>query len=260
MKQFVVVAFYKFVQLPDYSLMKEPLITLMKENHIKGTIILAQEGINGSFCAERDALMVLIGAIQRYPELVDLSFKETYSDFNPFDKAKVKLRKEIVTMGDESVNPALGLGTHVSPTVWNALLQDPELLLIDTRNNYEVELGTFKGAINPETQNFRDFPEYVQTVLADNKDKKIAMFCTGGIRCEKSTAYLKQLGFNNVYQLEGGILNYLATIPDPESQWEGSCFVFDERVALDKNLNSLAGTIDSDWKNQSKLRFVKHQE
>lgn len=257
MKCYVVVTFYKFVSLPDFMAMREPLLAIMNNQGIKGTIILANEGINGSFCAERASLDYLIGVIHQYPELANLEFKETISDFNPFDKAKVKLRNEIVTLGVPNLNPAENTGIHLKPEEWNQLLTEPDVVVVDTRNHYEVELGTFNNALNPNTENFRDFPDYVAHELMDKKDKKIAMFCTGGIRCEKSTAYLKQLGFNEVYQLEGGILNYLKVTPKNESQWQGTCFVFDERVALDNQLDNLEkGSIDTDWKNNFKKKVA----
>ncbi|CEK12221.1 oxygen-dependent tRNA uridine(34) hydroxylase TrhO [Legionella hackeliae] len=251
--KYVVAAFYKFTPFPDYELMKEPLLALMKEKEIKGTIIIASEGINGTICGESDNLSFFIKHLQQYAGLSDLTFKISYSDYNPFDKSKVKLRKEIVTMGVPDIDPHAIDGTHIEPQEWNALISDPNVLVIDTRNDYEVKLGTFKGAINPETENFRDFPEYVEKNLSQHKDKKIAMFCTGGIRCEKSTAYLKKIGFEQVFQLNGGILNYLEKMPQNESLWEGTCFVFDNRVAVDANLDGLeVGTIDVEWKNKNK--------
>lgn len=232
MKNYVVASFYRFCELLDYEDIKPPLLAMMKNHNILGTIILAQEGINGGMAGKRadmDAFYAYIRSDQRF---ADIRFKETSDDMMPFDKAKVKLRKEIVTLGVAGVNPLQQTGTRLSPTEWNALLADPDVLLIDTRNTYEVELGTFKNAINPQTENFRDFPSYVENNLLDKKDKKIAMCCTGGIRCEKSTAYLKMLGFEDVYQLEGGILDYLQSTSPEESLWQGECFVFDERIAI----------------------------
>lgn len=261
MNSYIIATFYKFVSLENFELMREPILHTMKTNHVKGTIILATEGINGSFCGLRSEITPLIDHLNSYPGLEDLVFKETYDDFNPFDKAKVKLRKEIVTIGVEGINPVNMPGTHLSPEEWNQLINDPEVILIDTRNEYEVELGTFKNAISPKTVNFRDFPDYVEQNLIQQKDKKIAMFCTGGIRCEKSTSYLKQLGFNEVYQLNGGILNYLATMSEEKSLWEGSCFVFDNRVALDKNLKShQRGSIDTEWKNKQRKKQLAEME
>lgn len=257
MKPYVIITFYKFASLNDCELMRETLLKLMRYLNVKGTIILATEGINGSFCGTRDEILPLISHLKNYPNLHNLVFKETFNDFNPFAKAKVKLRKEIVTLGVGGIDPLKTPGTHLSPEEWNKLIVDPEVILIDTRNDYEVKLGTFKNAINPSTENFRDFPDYVQNSLIEKKDKKIAMFCTGGIRCEKSTSYLKNLGFNEVYQLDGGILNYLDAIAEGESKWEGSCFVFDDRIALDKKLNSHEkGSIDSEWKNKHRKKQV----
>lgn len=251
--KYVVAAFYKFTPFSDYELMKESLLALMKSKEIKGTIILASEGINGTICGESTNLTFFIDHLKQYPGLDDLTCKISYSEYNPFDKSKVKLRKEIVTLGIPGVDPHAIHGTHVNPEEWNTLISDPNVLVIDTRNDYEVKLGTFKRAINPETENFRDFPDYVEKNLSVHKDKKIAMFCTGGIRCEKSTAYLKKMGFDQVFQLNGGILNYLETMPQEESLWEGTCFVFDNRVAVDSNLDGMElGTIDLEWKNKNK--------
>lgn len=255
MKPYVICAFYQFAPLNDYELMKEPLLQTMRDNNVKGTIILASEGVNGTFSGLRDEVESLMAHLRSFPGLEGIVFKETYNNFNPFDKAKVKLRKEIVTMGVAGIDPLSLTGTHLNPEEWNALISDPEVIIIDTRNDYEVKLGTFKNAINPETENFRDFPAYVEQHLADKKDKKIAMFCTGGIRCEKSTSYLKTLGFNEVYQLNGGILSYLESVNQENSLWEGTCFVFDDRVAVDKNLNGYEkGTIDLEWKNNHRKK------
>ena len=232
MKKYVIASFYKFVPLHDYEEMKAPLLAVMKEHNLMGTLILAHEGINGSFAGRPDEVLFLYEYLKIDPRFSDLYFKETYDDLMPFEKAKVKFRKEIVSLGIVGVDPLQSTGERVSPEMWNTLISDPDVVVVDTRNDYEFELGTFKDAINPNTENFRDFPDYVINNLLDKKDKKIAMFCTGGIRCEKSTSYLKSLGFQDVYQLEGGILNYIDSIPVAESLWEGSCFVFDERIAI----------------------------
>ncbi len=234
MKEYVIASFYKFVPLDNFESMKEPLLQVMRAHNILGTILLAHEGINGSFAGKPDEVLFLYAYLQSDLRLQDLYFKETFDDLMPFEKAKVKFRKEIVTLGVAGIDPLQGTGTRVMPNEWNQLIADPDVVVVDTRNDYEFELGTFKNALNPKTENFRDFPEFVQTHLMDKKDKKVAMFCTGGIRCEKSTAYLKKLGFKDVYQLEGGILNYMDTIPLEESMWQGSCFVFDERIAVRK--------------------------
>lgn len=234
MKKYIIASFYKFVPLHDFETMKTPLLDAMKAHNIWGTIILAHEGINGSFAGSPEQVGTLYQYLRQDHRMSDLHFKETYDDLMPFEKAKVKFRKEIVTLGVQGIDPLQSTGTRVSPNEWNHLISDPAVVVVDTRNDYEVELGTFKYAINPKTENFRDFPEFVKTNLLDKKDKKIAMFCTGGIRCEKSTAYLQSLGFENVYQLEGGILNYIDSMSTEDSLWEGSCFVFDERIAINK--------------------------
>lgn len=256
MNTIIIASFYKFITLPDYELMREPILSKMHEIGIKGTIILALEGINGGFAGEPEAMALFYQFMHSHSDFADLNFKETLDTKNPFDKAKVKLRKEIVTMGapgiivDASINEA----THLSPQEWHQLIQDPEVILLDTRNDYEFELGTFKNAINPDIDNFREFPEYVAQHLADKKDKKIAMFCTGGIRCEKTTAFMKEQGFKEVYQLHDGVLNYMASIPTEESLWEGACFVFDDRVAVDQNLKRVYPQLPQEYKDE---RYAK---
>lgn len=235
MKKYVIASFYKFVELPNYSALKQVFLNNMNHHCLLGTIILAHEGINGCIAGQREAMEAFYAKLRSNENFQDVTFKETFDDFIPFEKAKVKLRQEIVTMGIQEVSSLpTSLGTHVSPNQWNELISDPNVVVVDTRNNYEVKLGTFKHAINPKTDNFRQFPQFVQQHLLDKKDKKIAMFCTGGIRCEKSTAYLKSLGFKQVYQLEGGILNYFEKTPENESLWEGTCFVFDDRIAIEQ--------------------------
>lgn len=248
MKEIVIAAFYKFVSLENFETMRKPLLAKMHENNIKGTIVLASEGINGSFAGTREDMDNFYQILYQDERLADLNFKETFDTENPFEKSKVKLRNEIVTMGINNVNPLNSAGTYLTPEQWNELINDPDVLLIDTRNDYEFSLGTFKNAINPSTDNFRNFPAYVQEHLLDKKDKKIAMFCTGGIRCEKSTAYLKDLGFPNVYHLHDGILNYIEKMPQDESLWEGQCFVFDNRVAVDNYLKRVHPQLPLDYK------------
>ncbi|MGL5742711.1 MAG: rhodanese-related sulfurtransferase [Legionella sp.] len=248
MKEIIIAAFYKFVSIENFETLREPLLEKMHELNIKGTIILAAEGINGSFGGARAQMDLFYQLIRQDERFADLNFKETSDSENPFEKSKVKLRKEIVTMGIKNVDPLQTVGTYLSPEEWNALIQDPDVVLIDTRNDYEFELGTFKNAINPNTENFRDFPEYVEKNLLDKKDKKIAMFCTGGIRCEKSTAYLKDLGFEKVYHLHDGILNYIEKMPKEQSLWEGQCFVFDNRVAVDGELKRVYPQLPLDYK------------
>jgi UPF0176 protein len=236
MSQIVVCAMYKFVTLSDYQQIKPALLSFMQENGVKGTLLLAKEGINGTVAGSRKAIDALLYYLKSDERLADLSYKESYTDNLPFLRTRVKLKKEIVTMGVEGIDPKQVVGTYVKPEDWNALISDPEVLLVDTRNDYEVQVGTFKNAINPETDSFREFPDYVKQHLDPEKHKKVAMFCTGGIRCEKSTAYLKEQGFEDVYHLEGGILKYLEDVPSESSLWEGECFVFDERVTVNHDL------------------------
>ncbi len=236
MSQYVVCALYKFVELEDFQTLQAPLTALMEQHEIRGTLLLAKEGINGTVAAKRSGIDALLAWLEAEPRLTGTVSKESYSDEQPFNRTKVKLKKEIVTMGVEGIDPRHVVGTYVKPSEWNQLISDPEVLLIDTRNDYEVELGTFKNAVNPHTDTFREFPKYVEEHLDPNKHKKVAMFCTGGIRCEKSTAYLKEQGFDEVYHLEGGILKYLEDTPQEQSLWEGDCYVFDGRVAVNHAL------------------------
>ena len=223
--------------LEDFAAMKPPLLKLMLAHNVRGTVLLAAEGINGTISAKQAELDKVISWLQNQPGLQDLSLKWSTSERAPFKRSKVKLKKEIVTMGVEGIDPNETVGTYLQPRQWNQLLDDPDILLVDTRNGYEVEVGTFENAINPQTESFRDFPRFAEEQLSGNKNAKIAMFCTGGIRCEKSTALLKGMGFNQVYHLQGGILKYLEEIPQAESKWQGECFVFDDRVTVDHQLN-----------------------
>lgn len=232
MKTYIISTFYRFCPLPDFAELKEPLHAAMQANNILGTILLASEGMNGGMGGTPRDMANMYAAIRADDRFSDLHFKETTSDMMPYEKIKVKLRKEIVALGVENVDPLQITGTHVTPAQWNELLADPDVLVIDNRNTYEIEYGTFENAINPNTENFRDFPAYIQENLLDKKHKKIAMCCTGGIRCEKSSSYLKMLGFEQVYQLEGGIIDYMKAVPAEESKWQGQCFVFDERIAI----------------------------
>lgn len=234
--EYVVCALYHFVRLSDHGALKQPLLKLMRHHGIKGTLLLAGEGINGTVAGKRAAVDHLLAWLRNKEEFKGLVHKESTVDEQPFNRTKVKLKKEIVTMGVEDIDPNDIVGTYVKPKDWNALITDPDVLLVDTRNEYEVAIGTFKGALNPKTDTFREFPDYVKQNIDPKKHKKVAMFCTGGIRCEKSTAYLKQQGFDEVYHLEGGILKYLEEVPEEKTQWEGECFVFDNRVSVDHNL------------------------
>lgn len=206
------------------------------QHHIKGTLLLAKEGINGTIAGLPDDIHAVLDYLRLDPRLKDLEHKASYADKHPFYRMKVKLKKEIVTMGVEGVDPNQVVGTYVRPEDWNALISDPDVILLDTRNDYEVHIGTFKGAVDPKTSTFREFPRFVEQTLDKTKHKKVAMFCTGGIRCEKASSYMKQQGFEEVYHLQGGILKYLETVPQAQSLWEGECFVFDQRVAVKHGL------------------------
>jgi UPF0176 protein len=236
MNNITVCALYKFVRLENFEDIKPPLQKVMEDNAVKGTLLLALEGINGTIAGSQAGIEAVLAFINSDSRLAGVSSKCSFHQDNPFQRTKVKLKKEIVTMGVEGIDPTLTVGTYVKPKDWNALISDPEVLLIDTRNDYEVEIGTFKNAINPNTETFREFPEYVAKNLDKTKHKKVAMFCTGGIRCEKSTAYLKEQGFEDVYHLEGGVLKYLEEVPEQETLWQGECFVFDGRVAVNHSL------------------------
>ncbi len=236
MSHTIVCAMYKFVALEDCQTLREPLHQVMQDNGVLGTLMLASEGINGTVAGSREGIDALLTWLQQDPRLADIVYKESLDDSNPFHRTKVKLKKEIVTMGAEGSDPTRVVGTYVKPEEWNALISDPDVILVDTRNDYEVQVGTFKGAVNPHTETFREFPDYVKENLDPEKNRKVAMFCTGGIRCEKSTAYLKEQGFDEVYHLEGGILKYLEEVPQENSLWEGECFVFDNRVTVNHQL------------------------
>lgn len=242
MSQFVIAALYKFVSLPDYQEMRDPLLEHCLQAGVKGTLLLASEGINGTIAGSREGIDHVLTYLKADERLKELSHKESLDAEMPFYRMKVKLKKEIVTMGVEGIDPRQVVGTYVSPQDWNQLISDPEVVVVDTRNDYEYELGSFKGALNPNTKSFREFPQYVAENMDPARHKKVAMFCTGGIRCEKSTAYLKEQGFEEVYHLHGGILQYLEDVPVQESLWNGECYVFDNRVSVDHSLNP--GTYD----------------
>lgn len=236
MSQTVVAALYKFVILEDYIELAPRLKSLCDEFNIKGTLLLAREGINGTISGDRKGIDELLAFLTNDGRFEGLSYKESFDEHQPFYRMKVKLKKEIVTMGIEGIDPKKIVGTYVKPKDWNALISDPDVVLVDTRNSYEYDIGTFEGAIDPKTTTFREFPEYVAKNFDPSKHKKVAMFCTGGIRCEKSTAFMKEQGFEEVYHLEGGILKYLEEVPEEESMWRGECFVFDNRVSVNHQL------------------------
>ncbi|PCI31824.1 MAG: hypothetical protein COB54_08840 [Alphaproteobacteria bacterium] len=232
----VVSALYHFVDLPDYQDLQPKFLDFLTRHGIHGTLLLAREGINGTVAGTAKAITALHEFLRADPRFTGIVTKESTADEMPFHRTKVRLKKEIVTMGVENIDPLHIVGSYVKPADWNALIADPDVIVVDTRNDYEVGIGTFQGALNPDTKTFREFPAYVDQKLAEHKGKKVAMFCTGGIRCEKSTAYLKQQGFGEVYHLEGGILKYLEEIPEEKSLWQGECFVFDSRVAVTHDL------------------------
>lgn len=232
----VVAALYHFVRLENFAALREPLLDLMLARDVHGTLLLAHEGINGTISGRREDVDAVLDWLRSDSRLAPLEHKESLVDAHPFLRTKVKLKKEIVTMGVEDVDPTQVVGTYLTPEEWNRVISDPQTLLVDTRNDYEYEVGTFVGAVNPHTRSFREFPDYVREHLDPEKHTRVAMFCTGGIRCEKSTAYLKQQGFEEVYHLKGGILKYLEEMPKDKSLWQGECFVFDERVTVDHDL------------------------
>ena len=244
MPSFLTAALYKFVELPDYAALQAPLLACCETNGVKGTLLLAAEGINGTIAGPEAGVRAVLARLSSDARLATLEHKESWTDVQPFYRMKVRLKKEIVTMGVPEVHPALMAGQYVKPADWNALLAEAGVVLVDTRNDYEVEIGTFAGAVNPNTHTFTELPGWVEREMAEGgklaevggKKPRVAMFCTGGIRCEKSTALLRSKGFGEVYHLEGGILKYLETVPQNQSRWQGECFLFDERVSVGHGL------------------------
>lgn len=236
MSNVLVAALYKFVALPDYEILRGSLQAVCEQNGVMGTILLAQEGINGTIAGPPEGVTAVLEHLRADARLKDLEHKESWASDMPFLRMKVRLKKEIVTLGAPEADPTQQVGTYVDPEAWNDLISDPDIVLIDTRNAYEVEIGTFKGAIDPVTASFREFPDWVKSRGDLKSKRKVAMFCTGGIRCEKASSYMLAQGFDEVYHLKGGILKYLETVPKEESLWEGECFVFDERVSVKHGL------------------------
>jgi UPF0176 protein len=244
MSRFLTAALYKFVRLDDFAAMREPLLQFCQDRQIKGTLLLALEGINGTVAGPADGVRALLEHLRSDARLSDLEHKESWSQREPFYRLKVKLKKEIVTLGVPGIEPHRMAGQYVQPERWNDLIAQPDVVLIDTRNDYEVQVGTFAGAVNPQTRSFSELPDWVASqmqpggLLAEKNGRKprVAMFCTGGIRCEKSTAFMRTQGFDEVYHLRGGILKYLETVAAQDSAWQGECFVFDERVTVDHTL------------------------
>ncbi|MBP6985820.1 MAG: rhodanese-related sulfurtransferase [Alphaproteobacteria bacterium] len=236
MTKYVVAALYKFVSLPDFKELQKPLLDLCQKNGIKGTLLLAQEGINGTVAGTRAGIDALNDFFQSDERFHNLEYKESWAEKMPFFRIRVRLKKEIVTLGQPEADPSKQVGTYVDPKDWNALISDPDVIVLDTRNTYEVDIGTFKNAVDPKTTNFREFPQFVEDNFNPEKQKKVAMFCTGGIRCEKASSYMLSKGFEEVYHLKGGILKYLEEVPQDSSLWQGDCFVFDQRVAVTHGL------------------------
>jgi len=241
MSRFLTAALYKFVALPDAAALRARLLDICAAHGVMGTLLLAAEGINGTIAGSADGVRAVLAWLRRDVRLADLEHKESWADAAPFHRLKVRLKAEIVTMQVPGIDPVRMAGSYVAPQDWNTLVADPAVVLIDARNDYEVAVGSFDGALDPKTRSFSDLPAWIQAqsrpggALAsgqDGKKPRVAMFCTGGIRCEKSTAYLRMLGFDEVYHLQGGILKYLETVPEDQSRWHGECFVFDERVSV----------------------------
>jgi len=231
-----VAALYRFCRLERFAALKQPLAAFCCAEGIKGTLLLAPEGINGTVAGSPQAMDALMDWLAAVPEFEGIEVKFSQAAEMPFHRMKVRLKREIVTMGVENLDPGKDAGTYVAPGNWNALIADPDTIVVDTRNDYEVELGTFRGALDPKTTSFREFPAWVAAHRDELEGRKVAMFCTGGIRCEKATSYLKSIGLDEVYHLKGGILKYLEEVPAAESLWGGECFVFDERVSVTHGL------------------------
>lgn len=232
----VVAALYHFADLPDFADYQAPLQALCEQGGVMGTLLLASEGVNGTIAGPREGVDAVLAYVRAMPGCAELVHKESHADEMPFYRMKVRLKKEIVTMGVPGVDPKQIVGTYVEPEDWNDLISREDVVVIDTRNDYEVQIGTFEGAVNPQTLSFREFPEWFRNFQRTHNKPKIAMFCTGGIRCEKSTAFVKSEGFDEVYHLKGGILKYLENVPEDSSKWQGECFVFDQRVSVKHGL------------------------
>lgn len=236
MPEVKIAALYKFVDLESHENLREPLLAFCKARSIFGSLLLAREGINGTVAGSPEPIDELLAFLRADARFTDLEAKFSSADRNPFRRMKVRLKKEIVSLGVDEADPRRRVGTYVAPEDWNALVSDPDVVLVDTRNDYEVAFGSFRGAVDPGTRSFREFADWVKKAKELKERPKVAMYCTGGIRCEKATALLLSEGFEEVFHLKGGILNYLEKMPEAESLWSGSCFVFDERIAVDHDL------------------------
>ena len=234
----LVATFYKFVKVDDLVALQDQLYAICNKNNVMGTILIANEGVNGTISSKPREIEKTLISIQKDDRFSEIEIKYSSTNKQPFHKMRVKLKKEIVTIGLPEINPNKTVGTYVKPEQWNDIISDPDVILIDTRNKFEIKIGSFKNALDPRTTSFRDFPEWVKKFKQDktNTNKKIAMYCTGGIRCEKASSLMKEEGFNEVYHLQGGILKYLEQVEKEKSLWEGECFVFDDRVCLTENL------------------------
>ena len=235
-QKYLIVAFYKFVSFPDYVSRQPEILKFCIEKSIKGTLLVAEEGINGTIAGRKTNIHQFLQFLKSDSRFSDIEHKESYADKIPFHRMKVKIKKEIVTLGQPNINSDERSGIRLDPKDWNSLITDPDTVIVDTRNEYEYQIGTFENAISPKTTNFREFPDFVKQKLDSKKNKKVAIFCTGGIRCEKASIYMLNQGFKNVYQLNGGILKYLEEIDRNKSLWQGECFVFDSRVSVDYEL------------------------
>jgi UPF0176 protein len=233
---FTIAALYHFTRFPDPATLKGPLQALAEAQGIKGSLLIAAEGINGTIAGSRAGIDAMLAHLRALPGCADLEHKESFAEAQPFGRMKVRLKREIVTMGQPDIDPRARVGHYVAAQDWNALISEPDVAVIDTRNDYEVEIGTFRSAVDPGTRSFRDFPAWWQANKDRFHNKRIAMFCTGGIRCEKSTNYLLGQGVPEVYHLKGGILKYLEEVPEAESLWQGQCYVFDQRVSVGHGL------------------------
>ena len=236
MTDIVVASFYHFTRFEDPAALREPLLAQLSSYDLKGTVLLAPEGFNGTLAGSRRSVDSALEVLRTLPNSMTLEHKESHAETIPFYRLKVRLKKEIITMGVPSVDPSTKVGTYVAPKDWNDFITDPETIVIDARNKFEIQIGTFEGAINPKTNSFSEMPQWLDEHRSELENKKVAMFCTGGIRCEKATSYLKERGLESVFHLKGGILQYLECIPEAESRWRGECFVFDSRVSVKHDL------------------------
>ncbi|MEE2912875.1 MAG: rhodanese-related sulfurtransferase [Planctomycetota bacterium] len=236
MTEFLVATFYRFTTLEDTEMMQVSIESCCRENDVRGIVLLANEGINATIAGTREGVFKVLHLLKKDSRFAELTWKESITQKQPFRKLRVRLKKEIVTMGVSGIDPERMTGAYVKPEDWNVLISDPNIVIVDTRNDYEVEIGSFKDAVNPKISSFGELPQWIEENIDVDAEPRVAMFCTGGIRCEKSTALLKEAGVNEVYQLEGGILKYLERVPEDQSLWDGQCFVFDERVSVGHGL------------------------